>query len=101
MKTLVVRLRSFFDLLHRHFQAEPFQLANQPFTLLVNVATVEIIPPELLIRRAALQDVISDHENTVAHGDERFLLPHSFHEALILRGEIGRFLMTSCPRRLY
>src|SRR5262245_56295683 len=94
MKILVVRLSSLFNLFVRYFHPETLQLANQPFALLVHVAPVEVVTPEVLIGGTLLQDVMGDHENTVAHGDERFLLAHPFHQAFVLCCQVGLFLMT-------
>ena len=43
MKIPAVRLGCFFDLLDRDFYPEAFQLANQPFALLVHVAPLEVL----------------------------------------------------------
>jgi len=47
MKILAVTLGSLFNLFNRHLHSETFQLANQPFALLVSVALLEVIIPSL------------------------------------------------------
>src|SRR5438093_8272125 len=37
----------------------------------------------------------------MAHGYQRLLLAHALHQAFILRGQIGLFLMTGRPGRLH
>ena len=73
MKILTVRLSRLFDFLHRHVHPETFQLANQPLALLIHSAPLEVVAAHVLRAPPGLQAVIGDHQNTVAHGYERFL----------------------------
>jgi hypothetical protein len=82
-------LCSLMDRFHRYLGAQRLQAGDEALLDAGGVPLVEVVMAQLPISGAPLQDVVGDHEDTVAHGHRRLLLAPAPGEPMVLRRHIG------------